>query len=202
MKGDKTVFIFCQTSANKNNTDNHSDNIDYCISMIADGGAVAETAMSELYSLTCSSVYGFALSILKNSYDAEDVLHDCYVLIYSAAESYHSVGKPMAWILTIVKNLALKKLREQRKSADLPPEEVETDMSIGNGLLMEDKQIISACLEKLSDEERQIVVLHAVSGFKHREISGFLKLPLSTVLSKYNRALKKLRKIFEGEETI
>ena len=53
MKGDKTVFIFCQTSANKNNTDNHSDNIDYCISMIADGGAVAETAMSEMYSLTC-----------------------------------------------------------------------------------------------------------------------------------------------------
>lgn len=46
----------------------------------------------------------------------------------------------------------------------------------------------------LSDEERQIVTLYAVSGFKHREIAGFLDIPLPTVLSRYNRALKKLRK--------
>ena len=51
----------------------------------------------------------------------------------------------------------------------------------------------------LSDEERQIVTLHAVSGFKHREIAGFLDIPLPTVLSRYNRALKKLRKYLTEE---
>ena len=57
----------------------------------------------------------------------------------------------------------------------------------------ENKAAIRACMERLSDEERQIVVLHAVSGFKHREIASLLSLALPTVLSKYNRAIKKLR---------
>jgi RNA polymerase sigma-70 factor (ECF subfamily) len=50
-------------------------------------------------------------------------------------------------------------------------------------------------MEALSDTERQIVVLHAVSGFKHREIAAHLGLPLATVLSKYYRAIKKMKAI-------
>ena len=60
--------------------------------------------------------------------------------------------------------------------------------------------LLTECLKNLSDEERQIVMLHAVSGFKHREIARLLEMPLSTVLSKYNRAMKKLRKIYGGEQ--
>ena len=56
-------------------------------------------------------------------------------------------------------------------------------------------------MERLSDEERQIVMLHAVAGFRHRETAALLTLPLPTVLSKYQRALKKLRTILK-EETI
>ena len=56
-----------------------------------------------LYRQTKASVFGYALSLLKNPYDAEDVLHDCFVSIYSAAEGYVSSGKPMAWILTITR---------------------------------------------------------------------------------------------------
>ena len=53
----------------------------------------------------------------------------------------------------------------------------------------------------LGEEERQIVLLHAVTGLKHREIAALLELPLSTVLSKYHRALKKLREQLKGDET-
>ena len=55
-------------------------------------------------------------------------------------------------------------------------------------------------MTRLSDEERQIVVLHAVAGFKHREIADIVELPLPTVLSKYHRALKKLRAFLEKGE--
>ena len=48
-------------------------------------------------------------------------------------------------------------------------------------------------MQNLSDQERQIVVLHALAGFKHRETASLLKMPLPTVISKYNRAVKKLR---------
>ena len=57
----------------------------------------------------------------------------------------------------------------------------------------DDKLLVEACLKILTDEERQIVVLHAVAGMKHRQIGEFLSLPLSTVLSKYHRSIKKMR---------
>ena len=50
----------------------------------------------------------------------------------------------------------------------------------------------------LSDEERQVVMLHAVSGLRHREIATLLEQPLSTVLSRYHRALAKLRRELSG----
>ncbi|MBQ6150822.1 MAG: RNA polymerase sigma factor, partial [Mogibacterium sp.] len=45
----------------------------------------------------------------------------------------------------------------------------------------------------------QIVVLHAMTGFRHREIAEILDIPTGTVLSKYNRALKKMRKEMEAK---
>ena len=64
-------------------------------------------------------------------------------------------------------------------------------------LTMEDRSILVTCMEQLSDEERQIVMLHAAVGFKHREIARIMELPLSTVLSKYARALKRLKQYLQ-----
>ncbi len=164
--------------------------LDHCLKELALGNS---EALELLYHGTSSAIYSFALSLLKNPHDAEDVLHDCYLNIYAGAEGYRSSGKPMAWILTITKNLCYQKLRERQKNADLPQEDWELWLSHNEGLSHEDKVIIRQCMELLSDEERQIVSLHAVAGFRHREIAELLSLPLSTVLSKYHRAIKKLR---------
>lgn len=154
-------------------------------------------ALEEFYYRTSTSVYGFALSILKNAQDAEDVMHDLYLLVWSGAGTYCAAGKPMAWVLTITRNLCLQKLREYRKRSDISQEDWETYIGGNSKMSPEDKLILAECLKHLSDEERQVVVLYAVSGFKHREIAKLLELPLSTVLSKYNRAMKKLRKFME-----
>ena len=156
-------------------------------------------ALAQLYKKTSSAVYGFALSVLKNTCDAEDVLHDTYVSVYSNASGYKSQGKPMAWILTITRNLCLLKFRHLKKSQDILEEDWEKYLSQKQEISVEDKLVLSLCMEKLSDEERQIVVLHAVGGFKHREIGEILDLALPTVLSKYNRAIKKLKKLLLEE---
>ena len=57
----------------------------------------------------------------------------------------------------------------------------------------EDHMVLTSAFEVLAEEERTIVLLHAASGFKHREISELLNKPLATVLSKYRRAIKKLQ---------
>jgi len=196
IRREQNCAMFNQTSVNGIKTDWDSESIDQCLFRIAKKDL---SAMEELYCRTNASVYGFALSVLKNSYDAEDVLHDLYVLVYSAAGTYRSEGRPMAWIFTITKNLCLQKLRDHKRTADFPEEDWERYIAANPRMSSEDKLILSECMKSLSDEERQIVVLHAVFGFKHREIAKMLALPLSTVLSKYNRALKKLRKVCEGE---
>ena len=71
--------------------------------------------------------------------------------------------------------------------------------SSGFGDAKEKGILLTSAMEKLEDEERQIVILHAVSGLLHREIAEILELPLPTVLSKYRRSLAKLRKILKEE---
>jgi RNA polymerase sigma-70 factor (ECF subfamily) len=152
-------------------------------------------ALENLYHETHTSVYAYVISVLKNVHDAEDVLHDCYLAVHSAAANYSSSGKPMAWIITIAKNLCLMKLRERKKKAEVEDEDffINAQYNEDSRLTPEDAFILSECMNELSDEERQIVVLHVVSGFKHREIASFLDMALPTVLSKYHRALKKLK---------
>lgn len=184
----------CLTSANANNR--YSDTqLEELIQQISTGG---KDALSELYHQASPAVYGFAISILKNEHDAEDVLHDCFLRIYSFAGSYKPKGKPMAWILTITKNLCYSKLGQQRGDTQL--ELLENQLGENPMTSAEDRAVISACMRLLTDEERQIVSLHAVGGLKHREIARMLSLPVSTVLSKYNRALKKLRAQLEKGE--
>lgn len=157
-------------------------------------------ALGMLYERTKSAVYGFVLSILKNTQDAEDALQETYIQIYASAGGYTSWGKPMAWILTIARNLALMKLRDRKKIAHVPEEDWERYYHEAPGLSQEDRMVLEAVMGTLSGEELQIVMLHVTAGFKHREISSLLELPLSTVLSKYHRAIKKLKaKLTEGD---
>jgi RNA polymerase sigma-70 factor (ECF subfamily) len=64
----------------------------------------------------------------------------------------------------------------------------------------EDRHLLQIAMAALTDEERRVVLLHAVTGLKHREIAALLELPLATVLSKYHRAIKKLKKQLEGDD--
>ena len=164
------------------------------IRMASNDGA----AFRELYQQTSGVVYGFAMSILRNKHDAEDVMHDAFIKIYSSAVTYRPSGNPMAWILTIVRNLCLNKIRAGKVCEDLS-EYYDLAGSSNDNETMLDRMVLETAMSVLDAEERQIVILHAMTGFRHREIAEVLDLPTGTVLSKYNRALKKMRKEMESK---
>jgi len=158
-----------------------------------------EAAFEHLYLETKDAVFAYCLSLLKNYHDAEDIMHDTYLKIHLSASSYLPMGKPMAWIFKIVKNLCLDK---QRKDAAHPTEAIEDwkDYLVENKQLsIEDKLVVQTCLEKLKPQEAEILILHVVVGLKHIEIARICKLPLATVLSKYTRTIKKMRVLLEME---
>ena len=180
--------MFCMTVAAPSPGDDAV--LDQCIARIAGGD---QEALADLYSRTRPAVYGFALSILKNPHDAEDVLHDAYLQVWQSAGQYRTQGKPRAWIMTIVRNLSLSRLRQQGRTEPLVQEDWQDRLADNPAVTHEDRMMLEAVLSALSDEERQIVTLHALTGLRHREIAALLGLPLPTVLSKYSRALKKLQ---------
>ena len=106
----------------------------------------------------------------------------------------------MAWLMTIARNEALQLLRERRRTVAMTPEDWQEQFSDRPDFSQEDLLTLRALLETLSEEERQIVSLHALGGLKHREIAAMLDLALPTVLSKYHRAMKKLGKAAEEAE--
>ena len=173
---------------------NPNGELEALISGIAAG---SREDLAELYRRTRASVYGLALSYLKNGAEAEDVAQDTFVKVWAAAPSYRPQGKPMAWLLTIARNLALGRLRTAARIQDLSEAQWSAFSIESDSLTADDRTVLAAALGRLSDEERHIVVLHAVCGLKHREIAQFLGLALPTVLSKYHRSLKKLKTIWK-----
>ena len=155
-------------------------------------------ALEALYVQTQRAVYALALSILRDPEDARDVTQEVYLKVRSAAHLYVPQGKPLAWLFTITKNLC-RDAQRSRGRTDQAPEGMEDDVRFSYVSDPTDRLVLGAALKTLGDDERQVVLLHAVSGLKHREIAQDLGLPLSTVLSRYNRALKKLKRFLTEE---
>ncbi|WP_418500147.1 RNA polymerase sigma factor [Dysosmobacter sp.] len=157
-------------------------------------------ALAELYQRTRSAVYGLALSYLKNAQDAQDLTQDVYVQVWDCAAQYRPTGSPMGWLLAVCRNLCLTRLRREERHAALSEEEWDAIPARECGLDADERALLQGALASLADEERRVVLLHAVTGLKHREIAALLELPLPTVLSKYHRALKKMRSFLEGDD--
>ena len=155
-------------------------------------------AIAEIYQFSRTRVYALALSILGNPQDAEDILHDTFIQIYRMAHRYNGSGRPMPWILTIAQNLARMKLR-RKSSTELPLEDWNSFRSDDPTLTAEDRVVLDAAMSCLDAAERQIVMLHAVAGFKHREIAQLMEISLPAAVSKYHRAIQKLGKKLQEE---
>lgn len=162
-------------------------------SLFAAIGQGDKDAFLKLYKQTAKTVYAYSLSILRNTADAEDAMQETFLKIRSSAHLYHESGKPMAWIFTIARNICLMKFRKEKTTLSLPLENAGEIPDFGQIKNAEDRMVIKALFSELKEDECQIILLHSVSGMKHREISELMQIPLPTVLSKYNRGLKKLR---------
>ena len=190
------MFFFCLTSTLENHQKD-KPSAKELRELIRRIGLGEEEALVSLYERTKSAVYGFALSISKNHADAEEIMQDTFLAVDANAERYQPVGSPMAWILTITRNLAYGRLRQAKREA--PVEELPEE---GAAPIFqeqtENRMVLEAALQTLKEEERQIVMLHAVSGLCHREVAAIMGMSLSGVLSKYHRALAKLQKQLGG----
>ena len=136
-------------------------------------------------------VFLLALSFTRQRQDAEDVMQECSLKLCAEPTAYRAQGKPMAYLLRMVRNLCLDRLRSRQRRGEAALEDAPAYPAAG--LSPEDRLAVRSCLEGLGEGEQQAVLLHVLGGFRFREIASFSGEPLSTVLSRYRRAMKKLR---------
>ena len=162
-----------------------------------------DAVFTELYYASYRQIYGFLLALTKNKEDAEDLLQNTYIRIRNGSHLYRKQGTPMTWMCAVAKNQFLDFVRKKSKGVSVDFDEVEKYVSegLGTGVKqhkdVENEMVLEKAFEILNKQERTIVVLHMIDGLKHREISKITGIPLSTVLSKYNRSLKKLREFIK-----
>jgi RNA polymerase sigma factor (sigma-70 family) len=138
------------------------------------------------------SVFAMALSILRDFELAEDVLQESFIKLFQH-KKHQKISNVKAWLISVSRNTALDLYRKKKREITGFTDDYFERMPYLSGDPL-DRLVLAKYLELLDDEERQIVILKEISGMKHREIAKIIEVPLGTVLWKYNRALKKLKK--------
>ncbi|WP_313126746.1 RNA polymerase sigma factor [Proteiniclasticum ruminis] len=160
-------------------------------------GAGDNSALDELYHLTERALYAFCVSLTRDHELSREIMQETYLKVLSAAHLYKPMGKPLAWMFTIAKNIYYTEYKKRSRVQLEDTSLLGNDKRFSYVTDLEDRMVLEHVLSRLSEEEREIILLYAVSGMKHKEISESLGLKLSTVLSKYHRGLKKLRTYLE-----
>ncbi|MEG0258051.1 MAG: sigma-70 family RNA polymerase sigma factor [Christensenella sp.] len=175
----------------------HRNNIELdegIFTLIANGD---NDALAFLYTKTERIMYAYVLSVIKDPHATQDIVSEIYIRIKRAAHLYKPMCKPLAWMFSIAKNLSLDYLRRHPQTNDAVI--LDDDLRFSCVEDPTERLVLRTAIMSLNEEERKIVMLHVVAGLKHRELATIMKLPLSTVLSKYHRALAKLKTFLTNE---
>lgn len=155
-----------------------------------------KNAFAQLYMNYRDRLYRYAYFKLGDESDAQDAVSDCIVEAYSSIGSLRNERAFSAWIFRILYRRCSALIKEQIARKDC--EDIDdTDLSSDSTNFRAAE--LKEALSRLSDEDRDIVLLSTVSGYNSREIGRLLGMNSATVRSRLSRSLKKMRE-FWGEE--
>lgn len=155
-----------------------------------------EEAFGALVSRYQRAAYSVALSVTRKHEDAEDVAQEAFLVALDRLEECRDPGKFGGWFLTIVRNRARNVLRrEELRSGEPLPFGLEGSGE-GPDRAAERADLrgrLEEALGELTEVQREVVLLHDLEGWKHREIGERLGMPAGTVRSHLHFARKRLR---------
>lgn len=137
-----------------------------------------------LVRLHLGAAYAVALSVTREPADAEDVVQDSFVLALERLEECQPERFP-GWLLRIVRNRALNHRRYLGIRAAGPLDDADSfaggDNPYRDTERAELRERLTSGMEALTQTQREVLLLHDLEGWKHREIAELLGLPEGTV---------------------
>lgn len=145
-------------------------------------------AQFELYQLFAGKMFSVCKRYLGNSPDAEDVLMEGFMKVYTKIDTYQDQGSFEGWIRRIITNEALMKIRKNKLFKTIDIEEF-WDISMPENALMNlQVEAIEEIIHEMPIGYRTIFNLYAIEGYSHREIAELLEISEGTSKSQLSRA--------------
>ena len=141
-------------------------------------------------------VYSVACHYMRNGEDARDVAQEIFIRIYERLDAFHGDQAFLPWMLCLSRNVCIDALRRRKsrpRAADTAPEETERlatsaptpeDDSVARSA----RDLLYRAMDRMSDSDREILMLKEIQGLKVEEIASLLEIPIGTVKSRCNRA--------------
>ena len=153
-------------------------------------------AYNELVKRYKDRLFNFVLRYFNNAEQAEDVVQDTLIKLYTHASYYKNVAKFSTWIFTIAKNNALTELRKNKrkqtdslwtddgKVIDINSKEESLESKVQNEIAIDQ---LNKFLDEIPENFRMAVVLRDFQELSYEEISTILEIPIGTIKSRINR---------------
>lgn len=159
-------------------------------------------AQYELYKRYNKAMYNICLRMMNDRADAEDVLQNAFVEVFSKLKYFRHESAPGAWIKKIVINQCINHLRKRKIQYSDPENLVETAYEEEGLPTVLNVEVIRRCLEQMPDGYRTIFCLYAMEGYDHGEIAEILGITEATSKSQYSRARVRLYEILKSNGNI
>jgi len=160
-------------------------------------------AYGYLYEEIYTQLYKVAYFTLGVKEDAEDVVSETFIEGYKGIQNLKEPTAFKSWMHKILNARCKRRIKRYIDQRNNVVSDDVSDLIVpgadSTGSDIERMDLLHA-LKTLSLEEREIVVLAVVEGYKIREIGEIIGSPMGTVSSKLHRSLRKLRTLMEGSE--
>lgn len=160
-------------------------------------------ACSGFYDRYARLVHPLILRIVQDAADAADVLQEVFWEAWQAAASYDPKrGSPEAWIVMRARTRAIDRIRAIRRRGETFVAPIDEAVAVApverGGDAAEraaDRAIVVGVLDRLPENQREVIELAYYGGFTQTEIADRLKQPLGTVKTRMRLGMERLREM-------
>lgn len=168
------------------------------------------TALAELYDRHSRLVFSIVLRILRSPSDAEEVLQEVFVRVWTRADTYNErLGWPAAWLTRIARNRAIDRLRSKRARGEMavPAGDAQEQAEARPAVTRETPELLAqaaatatsirGALDSLPAGQRELIEAAFFDGYTHQELAERFGLPLGTVKTRIRSGLLAMRERLE-----
>lgn len=142
-----------------------------------------------IYDNTYKIVFFTIFQVLGDRSLSEDIMQDVYLKVWQSINSYRS-DNFIAWINRIAKNLAINEYHKRKRVENVDVQDYDERFSTEDN---SEYGLVNIARKVLDEQSYSILIMCVVSGYKRREVSKILDIPISTVSYKLNKSLNILK---------